>query len=181
MKIGIAGAGGIGSNVADNLVRSGVEELLLVDFDRVEAANLNRQNYFLDQVGDFKVIALRDNLKKINNRINIEIINKKLNAENIGQTFRDCEVVVEAFDSKKYKKLILEKMAGSGKLCVSGSGVAGTDIDSIRTRKIDNCYIVGDFITDADNEKVYAPKLRLVTSIMSNLILEKSGFYEKNL
>lgn len=54
MKIGIAGAGGIGSNVAANLVRSGVTSLKIVDFDRVESSNLNRQFYFSDQIGCLK-------------------------------------------------------------------------------------------------------------------------------
>ena len=63
MKIGIAGVGGIGSNVALNLVRSGVMQLKLIDFDRVEPGNLNRQFYFADQIGLFKVEALKINLR----------------------------------------------------------------------------------------------------------------------
>src|SRR6056297_14601 len=125
MKVGIAGTGGIGSNVADNLVRSGISQLLLVDFDRVEKSNLNRQNYYLDQVGEYKVKALQTNLRKINTDASIEILNQKINASNINSIFADCDVVVEGFDKKKYKKMMLEKLDEHGKLCVSASGIAG--------------------------------------------------------
>ena len=46
MKIGIAGAGGLGSNVAVHLVRSGISSLKICDFDVIENSNLNRQFYF---------------------------------------------------------------------------------------------------------------------------------------
>ncbi len=58
MTIGIVGVGGIGSNVAVNLVQSGVRRLKIIDFDRVEPSNLNRQFYFSDQIGRLKAILL---------------------------------------------------------------------------------------------------------------------------
>ena len=58
MRIGIAGVGGIGSNVACMLVRSGLPFLKIIDFDVVDEGNLNRQFYFADQVGMQKVTAL---------------------------------------------------------------------------------------------------------------------------
>ncbi len=57
--VGIAGAGGLGSNCAAHLVRVGFRKLKLVDFDVVETGNLDRQFYFADQVGMYKVEALR--------------------------------------------------------------------------------------------------------------------------
>jgi len=50
-RIGIAGAGGLGSNCAAALARSGVGTLVIADFDIVEELNLNRQYYFSDQIG----------------------------------------------------------------------------------------------------------------------------------
>ena len=50
-RVGIAGAGGLGSNCAVALARSGVGTLVIADFDIIEAANLNRQYYFTDQIG----------------------------------------------------------------------------------------------------------------------------------
>ncbi|HMA61258.1 MAG TPA: sulfur carrier protein ThiS adenylyltransferase ThiF [bacterium] len=178
MKIGIAGAGGIGSNVADNLVRSGIDDLKIVDFDRVEAANLDRQNYYLDQVGLLKVDALKENLTRINPSIKIEPVEEKIEEENIENIFQDCEIVVEAFDEEKYKKLLFERLANKKRFCIGASGIAGREIDKIKTRSLDNCVIVGDFQTDIAEEKVYASKLRIITGMMSNIIIKKSGLYE---
>ena len=74
MKIGIAGAGGLGSNVALNLVRSGIDAFRIVDFDCVEASNLNRQFYFRDQIGRPKVEALRENLQRIRPEVEVDAI-----------------------------------------------------------------------------------------------------------
>ena len=63
-SVGIAGAGGLGSNIAMALARAGVGHLLIVDFDKVEESNLNRQYYFRDQIGEFKVEAIRENIEK---------------------------------------------------------------------------------------------------------------------
>ncbi len=86
MNIGIAGVGGIGSNVAIILVRSGIDTLTLVDFDRVEAANLNRQFYFADQVGRLKVAMLAENLRRIRPGIAIETVVARLDAGNCGRS-----------------------------------------------------------------------------------------------
>ncbi len=80
MKIGIAGVGGIGSNVAVHLVRAGCTSLKLVDFDRVEHSNLNRQFYFIDQIGGYKVDMLRENLLRIVPEATIETAKLRLDA-----------------------------------------------------------------------------------------------------
>ncbi|MBP5226911.1 MAG: ThiF family adenylyltransferase, partial [Kiritimatiellae bacterium] len=57
-RVGIAGAGGLGSNCAMHLVRAGLTRLVIADFDIVNESNLNRQFYFRDQLGQKKVTAL---------------------------------------------------------------------------------------------------------------------------
>ena len=109
MRIGIAGAGGLGSNVAFNLVRTGVDKLKIVDFDEVDHSNLNRQFYFKDQVGHRKVRALYENLKRINPSIDITIVDRKLEKENINEIFSDCDIIVEAFDKNIYKSMLIEE------------------------------------------------------------------------
>ena len=68
--VGIAGVGGLGSAVAVSLARIGVGKLIIADFDVVEPSNLNRQQYFVDQLGYFKVDALTENLRRINPYVN---------------------------------------------------------------------------------------------------------------
>ena len=82
MKIGIAGTGGIGSNVAMHLVRSGITNLKFGDFDRIEKSNLNRQFYFEEQIGKYKSETLKENLTKISQgNYEVEVI--KFEKENI--------------------------------------------------------------------------------------------------
>ncbi len=52
--VGIAGLGGLGSSIAVALARVGVGKLIVADFDVVEPSNLNRQQYFVDQIGFLK-------------------------------------------------------------------------------------------------------------------------------
>src|SRR5512140_2270566 len=95
-RVGIAGAGGLGSNCAAALARSGVGTLVIADYDIVEEANLNRQFYFSDQLGLMKCEALRDNLLRIDKDINVILHPVELTSENIPQIFSGCDVIVEA-------------------------------------------------------------------------------------
>lgn len=149
IKVGIAGAGGLGSNCANALVRTGFRNIKIVDFDIVDYSNLNRQFYFFDQVGRSKVDCIKENLIKINPYANIHAINAKLDFENISEVFADCDVVVEAFDEPEFKKMIVEAYISSDKLLVAASGLAGWgSSDSIKVHKIkDNFYLIGDLST----------------------------------
>ena len=64
-RVGIAGAGGMGSNCAAHLVRAGMKKLVIADFDVVNESNLNRQFFFRNQLGQKKVVALGRNLRLI--------------------------------------------------------------------------------------------------------------------
>lgn len=178
MRVGIAGVGGIGSNVAVNLVRSGIKELTLVDFDRVEASNLNRQFYFLDQVGGLKADMLRENLLRICPDLKITTMSARLTDRNLTSCFSDCSVIVEGFDRAEEKKMLLEVFAGDSRTVVSASGIAGCRVDTITTRTYGNCSIVGDFVSDCDREKLYAHKVLAVAAFMTEKILAECGCYE---
>lgn len=149
VKVGIAGAGGLGSNCAAALVRTGFRHIKIADFDVVDYSNLNRQFYFLKQVGQSKVEALKENLISINPVMDIETIYVKLEVDNAAELFADCDVVVEAFDRVEYKKLIVEAFICSGKLLVAASGLAGWgDSDRIKVHHIKkNFYLIGDLAT----------------------------------
>lgn len=97
--VGIAGAGGLGSNCAMHLVRSGVRRLVIADFDRVAESNLNRQFFFADQIGCRKVEALGRNLRRIVPELELELHDSAVTAENAAGRFGRCDIVVEAFDS----------------------------------------------------------------------------------
>jgi sulfur carrier protein ThiS adenylyltransferase len=174
MRIGIAGAGGIGSNVALQLVRAGLGCFLrIVDFDRIEASNLNRQFYFADQVGRVKATTLVENLRRIDPAADLEALVLRLDTRNMARTFQDMDIVVEGFDGAQDKKILLETFAGSSKMVVAASGVAGLDLTGITVRTIGNCHIVGDFVTEAGPDNLYAPKVIMVAAVMSQIILHR--------
>nr|WP_321467767.1 sulfur carrier protein ThiS adenylyltransferase ThiF [uncultured Desulfobulbus sp.] len=174
MKIGIAGVGGIGSNVALNLVRSGVSRLRLVDFDRVEPSNLNRQFYFADQVGMFKVEALVVNLTRINPSLQLEGLVQRIDQGNCSQLFNDCDLIVEGFDRQVDKKMLFEAFAGS-RIVVSANGIAGSDLATIGSRKFGRGYIAGDFATDCTDAPLFSHKVTTVANYMSQFILSQPG------
>ena len=125
VRIGIAGAGGLGSNCAMHLVRAGVRRLVVADFDIVNESNLNRQFFFRDQLGMKKVEALKANLLRIDPEADIEAVDARLDAESTRELFRDCDIVVEAFDAVAAKTMLLATLMGTGKKLVTASGLAG--------------------------------------------------------
>lgn len=172
MKIGIAGIGGIGSNVARNLAQARVRQLKIVDYDEVEVANLNRQFYRIDQVGQKKTSSLKDNLLKIFPQMEIEAINQKIGPGEAQILFSDCDLVVEGFDDKHLKKMIIEEMVHMGVPMVSACGIAGRDIENVRKKKMGNCHIFGDFTSDQDDHELFPPKITMITAMMAANILD---------
>ena len=174
MNIGIAGVGGIGSNVAVNLVRSGITSLKFVDFDRVEPSNLNRQFYFHDQIGRLKVEALRENLRRIRPELRIQALAERIDRTNCLTLFADCDLIVEGFDRQTDKKMLLETF-GTDRIVVSACGIAGSDVDTIRTQRLGACCIVGDFTTDCADAPLFAHKVAAIAGHMSAFILSQRG------
>jgi len=175
IKVGIAGAGGLGSNCAFNLVRSGFKNLLIVDFDKVEFSNLNRQFYFYSQIGQSKVATLRENLLSINPDLEIQILEVLISKQNIKEIFSECDVIVEAFDKAIYKKMIVEEYINSQKLLVSASGLAGWGrSDDIKINKFkDNLYVVGDLVSEVGaNHPPISPRVNICAAKQADIILE---------
>ena len=175
VTIGIAGAGGLGSNCAVNLVRSGFVKFVIVDFDRIEYSNLNRQFYFYNQVGLPKVEALRENLLAINPALQLDVRQQKIEEHNVEAIFENCDVVVEAFDQARYKKMIVEHYIQSNKFIVSASGIAGwSNSDDLKTHKIkENFYLIGDLVSEANKDlPPCAPRVNIAAAQQANIILD---------
>ena len=176
-RVGIAGAGGLGSNCAMLLARAGVGTLVICDFDTVERSNLNRQFYFLHQCGMKKTEALKENLKMIDEDINVIARNIKLERENIPEVFAGCDVIVEAFDRAEMKEMIIEAVQTdmSGVPLIVASGLAGWGRnDSIRSRKIDdNLYVCGDESQEvSEDNPPLAPRVVIVAAMQANFVVE---------
>ena len=175
LKIGIAGAGGIGSNVAMLLARAGAGSMVIADFDKVEIQNLNRQFFFKDQIGFFKVDALLDNLFRISDSIDVEKHNIKLTRENACELYRDCDVLIEAVDSSETKAFLIEEWSSlyPDKLVIGCSGIAGVDPHSeIRTERTGKLSVVGDHNSSLElgtfSARVMAVAAAMVSEIQSH-------------
>lgn len=176
-RVGIAGAGGLGSNCAVALARTGIGTLVIADFDVVEYANLNRQFYFSDQLGMKKTEALKENILRINPLINIVTHSVKLTGENIPLIYSGCDVIVEAFDMAEMKEMIINTVQTQmpGIPLVVGSGMAGWgDSDLLRCRKIDkSLYVCGDESTEASEDTpILAPRVGIVSHMQANTVVD---------
>jgi len=176
-RVGIAGAGGLGSNCAALLVRSGVGTLVIADYDTVEKSNLSRQFYFTGQEGMKKTEALKENLGRISPEINVIIHSLKLDRTNISQIFGGCDVIVEALDSSEIKEMFIETVQITLKEVplVAGSGIAGWgNNDILKTRKIDETlYVCGDETSEVtDDLPPLAPRVAIVAGKQANTVVE---------
>lgn len=174
--VGIAGLGGLGSVVAIALARIGLGTLILVDFDVVEPSNLNRQQYFLHQIGMPKVEALKENLSKINPYVRIQTCNERLDRSNVERIFKGAEVVVEAFDRADQKAMLINAISERmpEKFIVAASGIAGYgDNNEIKTVRFSSkIFIVGDLKTAAQpNTGLMAPRVGIAAHHQANTVL----------
>src|ERR1035437_1882371 len=176
-RVGIAGAGGLGSNCAVALARSGVGTLVITDFDVVEEPNLNRQYYFTDQIGSMKTVALKNNIYKINSEVVVIIHQEKLDMLNIPEIFSGCNIIVEALDSSEMKEMLIEtvQIKMPGVPLIIGSGMAGWGkTNDIISRKIDDTlYVCGDEYSEiSDDLPPIAPRVGIVASMQANIVVE---------
>ena len=173
-KIGIAGAGGLGSNCAACLVRVGFKRLTIADFDVIDATNLDRQFYFEDQVGMSKVEALKMNLLRINSRLELQMLPVKLEPSNIPEIFRDCDVVVECLDRAEAKSMLVAALLSSGKLIVSASGLGGYgSSDDLKVRKLKpNLILIGDLASDIEKSPALSPRVSIAAAKQADVVLE---------
>lgn len=174
--VGVAGLGGLGSPVAIALARVGVGTLVLADYDVVEPSNLNRQQYFVDQIGRTKVAAMEENLKRINPFVRTVSHNVVLNKDNIPDIFGGVDVLVEALDGAEAKAELLNVMAKErpDMPVVCASGVAGYGpSNDITTRPFSgSCFIVGDMQTEAgEGVGLMAPRVGIAAHHQANCVL----------
>ena len=175
-NIAIAGAGGLGSNIAVMLARSGVGHLHIVDFDIVDVTNLNRQVYTVRHIGSRKVDAINEILMEINPYMKVTTDCVRVVADNCEEIFRGYDIVCEAFDGAESKAMLIDSLltAEDGPIVISGSGMAGYgSANEIRSRRImDRLFICGDGHTDVgDGIGLMAPRVAVCAGHQANLVI----------
>jgi sulfur carrier protein ThiS adenylyltransferase len=174
--IGIAGCGGLGSNCAMALARAGVGTLVVADFDTVTLENLDRQYYFREQVGQKKVLALQENIREANPDIIVQVHDVLLGPDEVVNIFKNCQVVIEAFDRADQKLMLIETITERfpDKFIIAGSGLAGYgENNALRTRRLGNLFICGDETSEVSAElPPLAPRVSAVAALQANQALE---------
>lgn len=175
-RVGIAGAGGIGSNLALNLARVGVGNIHIIDFDNVELVNLNRQNFFLSDVGRLKIEALKEKILAINPFINVVCQNIKITPQNAIEIFQNDEIVCEAFDDENAKSMFVDAILSNydDKFVVASSGMAGYKIrDEFGVKSFGSrLFVCGDFSDDDIYEYgVMSPKVCMCAALCANVVV----------
>jgi sulfur carrier protein ThiS adenylyltransferase len=175
-SVAVAGLGGLGSNIAVMLARTGVGRLLLVDFDTVEPSNLNRQNYFLSHLGMSKTDALRMQIEEINPFISVETRNTRVRPENVEEIFSGYDIVCEAFDRPEAKSdlvnTVLLKLPCAKVVAASGMAGYGSS-NAIRTVKsMGRMYLCGDLESEAGpGSGLMSPRVHICAGHQANMIL----------
>ena len=171
-RVGIAGAGGLGSNAALMLARSGVGNLVLVDDDVVDASNLNRQQYWPRHVGRPKVEALAELLLELNPEMDVEARRMRLDQNNMAEVLPACPIWVEAFDGPDDKTLLVETALLGGYRIASASGMGGWGGKAMGKRYLGNLVLVGDFSTDILLAPPLAPRVTEAAALLADAVLE---------
>jgi sulfur carrier protein ThiS adenylyltransferase len=174
--VGIAGLGGLGSAIAVALARVGVGRLELADFDVVEPSNLNRQQYFIRQIGAPKTEALAENLREINPYVSLGTHQVRLTADNVAGIFAGVNVLVEAFDTPGAKAELVDgfSRAYPARPIVMASGLAGYGPGSaMRVHRLGTyLYVVGDLETAArPGTGLMAPRVGIAAHLQANVVL----------
>ena len=174
--VGVAGLGGLGSNIALSLARTGVAKLVLADFDVVEPSNLNRQQYFVRHIGMKKTDALKELIAEVNPFVEVETHDIFLDEKNVASVFGECEILCEAFDNVAGKAMILNEAGASlkEKKIIGASGMAGYfSSNLIKTIKFaKNVYLCGDLTNEAKiGQGLMAPRVAICANHEANLAI----------
>lgn len=152
-RVAVCGLGGLGSNIAIALARAGVGHLHLIDFDRVDLTNLNRQQYAVGQLGQYKTDALRETLSLISPYCDVTCDTIQVTEENLPDLLKAEDYICEAFDRAEAKAMLVSGVLEHfpEKYLVAASGLAGLgSANTIQTRRVSQrFYLCGDGTSDS--------------------------------
>lgn len=183
-RAAVCGLGGLGSNIALALARAGLGTLHLIDFDRVELSNLNRQQYSFSQLGLYKTEALRENILSAAPYCRVIIDTVRINENNFSNLLSMDGIICEALDRAEEKAMLVNNIleAFPDKYIIAASGMAGLgSSNSIRTRRIsDRFYLCGDQSSDSEEGfGLFSARAMLCAAHQANMVLRiLAGEYE---
>lgn len=137
-KVLVIGLGGVGGILTETLVRNGIENITIIDNDKIDITNKNRQIIALDStIGKNKTEVLKDRLLDINSKCNIEIITDFIDKNNIEILFKNpVDYVIDACDTVSTKILLIEECLKRNIKVISSMGM-GKKLDLSKLKIMD--------------------------------------------
>ncbi len=160
-KVLIVGVGGVGGEAAVSLVRSGIKDITIIDFDIVDISNINRQVVaYHSTIGQKKVDVLEKILKDINPSCNINKYDIYLNSDNIKEIFdkEKADFIIDCCDSRETKKAIIKEALERNTLFISSMGTGNkldpSALEIVDIRKTNNDPLARIFRKWVKDEKI---------------------------
>ena len=187
-KVLIIGIGGLGCPLLTYLAASGVGKIGIVDYDKVEISNLNRQTLFAQSdIGKFKVNQAQKNINKINSKIKIFTFNIKLNANNIKKVLKNFDIICDGTDNFQTRYLINDECKRSKKILISAA-ISKFDghLYKFNFKKKGSCYrcFMPEIPNDENNcetEGIFSPVAGILGSMQANEVLKTILNFKNNL
>lgn len=168
-KILLIGIGGVGSYTCESLIRSGIENITIVDSDKIDISNLNRQLMTnINNIGMYKVDVMKERINGINPNCNVKIIKEFIDKSNIDILFKDdFDYVIDACDTIDTKILIIDKCIKNNISIISCMGT-GNKMDPSRLKIMDISKTSYDKLAKIMRKRLNDIGIRHVMVVSSN-------------
>ena len=178
-KVLIIGIGGLGCPLLTYLAASGVGTIGIVDHDKVELSNLNRQTLFVTKdIGKFKVIQAKNYINKINRKIKIKTFKLKVSLSNIKSIMKGFDIICDGTDNYETRYIINDQCKMSKKVLISAA-ISKFDghLFKFNFKKNGCCYrcFMPEKPTaenNCDAEGIFSPIAGILGSLQANEVLK---------
>ncbi len=178
-KVLVIGLGGLGCPLVTYLAASGVGTIGIIDFDKVEISNLNRQTLFdINDIGKFKVKQVEKKLKKTNNKINILTFNQKLSQKNISRIANKFEIICDGTDNFETRFLINDYCLKNKKILISSAiSKFNGHLMKFNFKKKGPCFrcfmpTFPEIENNCQSEGIFSPVAGIMGSLQANEVLK---------
>lgn len=179
-RVLLVGVGGVGQYVATSLITNGIKHLTIVDFDKVELSNLNRQILLIEEdEGKSKSEVVLKALQERNSEANLSVINIKVDQNNVDTLLNDIDVVVDAVDNWE-SKLVLGQACAKRAVPFLHIGVDGNRGQYCLFEKKSIFDVFDSSIKEEPRDGVMGPMVGLIASmatlhLLNYLVKDESG------
>ena len=182
----VVGVGGLGCPLITYLAASGIGKIGIVDHDKIELSNLNRQTLFgISDLGKLKVEQAKKSINKLNKKIKITVFKEKLTSKNIKNILKKFDIICDGTDNFFTRYLINDYCLKNKKILISGA-ISKFDghLLKFNFKKKGPCYRcfmpeIPDTKNDCQSEGIFSPVAGIMGSLQASEVL-KSILNSKN-